>query len=62
MVACVFVQIALQAMTPAALADAVPAITLAEARKIVAQVHRGEDVHASSAVRKLAADAVRAAG
>ncbi len=54
--------IALQAVTPAALAEAVPGVTLAEARKIVAQVHRGEDVHASSSVRRTAADAVRAAG
>ncbi|MCE9571750.1 MAG: radical SAM protein [Deltaproteobacteria bacterium] len=49
-------------MTPAALAAAVPACTLAEARKLVAMVHRGEPVRASSAVRCVAADAVRAAG
>ncbi len=54
--------LALQAMTPAALAAAVPACTLAEARKLVAMVHRGEPVRASSAVRCVAADAVRAAG
>jgi 23S rRNA (adenine2503-C2)-methyltransferase len=53
--------IALQAMTPAALAAAA-GVTLAEARKIVAQVHRGEPVHASSMVRRAAADAVRAIG
>ncbi|HVK71975.1 MAG TPA: 23S rRNA (adenine(2503)-C(2))-methyltransferase RlmN [Kofleriaceae bacterium] len=55
-------RLALQAVTPAALAAAVPAITLAEARKIVAMVHRGEPVAASSAVRRAAADAVRATG
>ena len=54
--------IALQAVTPAALAAAVPAITLAEARKLVAMVHRGEPVAASSAVRRVAAEAVRAVG
>jgi len=37
-------------------------VTLAEARKLVAQVHRGEPVRASSAVRRAAADRVRAAG
>lgn len=54
--------IALQAVTPAALAAAVPAITLAEARKLVAMVHRDEPVAASSAWRSVAADAVRAVG
>ena len=54
--------IALQAITPRALAGEVTAITLAEARKIVARVHRGEPVAASSAVRRVAADAVRACG
>lgn len=54
--------LALQAVTPAALAAAVPAITLAEARKLVAMVHRDEPVAASSAVRRVAADAVRAIG
>src|SRR5262245_47598735 len=53
--------IALQAVTPAALASAV-GVSLADARKIVAQVHRGEPVHASSMVRRGAADAVNAAG
>jgi len=56
------VPVALQALTPAALAAAVPGVTLAEARKVVAQVHRGEPVRATSAVRRTAADAVRAAG
>jgi 23S rRNA (adenine2503-C2)-methyltransferase len=56
------VTLALQALTPAELTAAVPAVTLAEARKIIAMVHRDEPVHASSAVRRVAADAVRAAG
>jgi len=54
--------IALQAITPAALAARVPGVTLAEARKIVAMVHRDEPVAATSAIRRAAADAVRAAG
>ncbi len=54
--------LALQAVTPAELAEAVPAVTLAEARKLVAMVHRDEPVRPTSAVRRLAADAVRAAG
>ncbi|MEZ4360761.1 MAG: radical SAM protein [Kofleriaceae bacterium] len=54
--------LALQALTPAGLAAAVPGISLAEARKVVAMVHRDEPVRASSAVRRTAADAVRAAG
>ena len=54
--------LALQAVTPAALAGSVPGVTLAEARKLVAMVHRDEPVRASSAVRRVAADAVRAAG
>jgi 23S rRNA (adenine2503-C2)-methyltransferase len=54
--------LALQAVTPAALAAAVPQLTLAEARKLIAAVHRGEPVAASSSVRRVAADAVRAAG
>jgi 23S rRNA (adenine2503-C2)-methyltransferase len=55
-------RLALQAVTPAALAAAVPACTLPEARKLVAMVHRGEAVAPSSAVRRTAADAVAAAG
>ncbi len=55
-------RIALQAVTPAALAAQVEGVTLAEARKLVAMVHRGEPVHPSSAVRRSAAEAVRAAG
>ena len=54
--------LALQAVTPEELAAAVPAASLAEARKLIAAVHRGEPVAASSAVRRVAADAVRAAG
>jgi 23S rRNA (adenine2503-C2)-methyltransferase len=52
----------LQAVTPAQLAAAVPAVTLAEARKLVAMVHRGEPVRATAAVRRVAAAAVQAAG
>lgn len=54
--------LALQAMTPGQLAEAIPEVSLAEARKIVAQIHRGEPVAASSSVRRTAAEAVRAAG
>jgi 23S rRNA (adenine2503-C2)-methyltransferase len=54
--------LALQAVTPADLVRAVPAVSLAEARKLIAAVHRGEPVAASSAVRSVAAQAVRAAG
>jgi 23S rRNA (adenine2503-C2)-methyltransferase len=54
--------LALQAITPSDLIAAVPAVTLAEARKVIAAVHRGEPVAASSAVRRTAADAVHAAG
>jgi 23S rRNA (adenine2503-C2)-methyltransferase len=54
--------LALQAITPSDLVAAVPAVTLAEARKVIAAVHRGEPVAASSAVRRTAADAVHAAG
>ncbi|HEX3477899.1 MAG TPA: radical SAM protein [Kofleriaceae bacterium] len=54
--------LALQAVTPDDLARAVPEATLAEARKLVAAVHRGEPVAASSAVRRIAARAAAAAG
>src|SRR5690242_1975437 len=54
--------LALQAITPARLVDAVPGVTLAEARKLVAMVHRGQPVAASSHVRSTSAAAVRAAG
>ncbi|MFN0250480.1 MAG: RNA methyltransferase [Kofleriaceae bacterium] len=52
--------LALQAVTPERLAADVPEVTLAEARKLIAQVHRGEPIHASSSVRRAAAEAVRA--
>src|SRR5438093_2075256 len=54
--------LALQALTPADLVRAVLGVRLPEARKIVAAVHRGEPVAASSAVRRDAARAVAAAG
>ncbi len=54
--------LALQAVTPADLAAALPEVLLAEARKVIAAVHRGEAVVASSAVRRSAAQAVGAAG
>ena len=54
--------LALQALTPERLSTAVPAITLAEARKLIAQVHRGEPIAATSAIRRVAAEAVRAVG
>ena len=54
--------LALQAVTPQALAASVPGVTLAEARKLVAAVHRGEKIVAGSAVRRTAAEAVRAVG
>lgn len=54
--------LALQAVTPQALAASVEGVTLAEARKLVAAVHRGEKIVAGSAVRRTAAEAVRAAG
>ena len=53
--------LALQALTPDRLAAAVPEVTLAEARKLVAQVHRGEPISATGAIRRTAAEAVRAA-
>lgn len=54
--------LALQAVTPERLAATVADVTLAEARKLVAAVHRGEPVAASAAVRRTAASAVREAG
>ncbi|HMG22495.1 MAG TPA: radical SAM protein [Kofleriaceae bacterium] len=54
--------LALQAVTPEDLVRAVPEVALAEARKIVAAVHRGEPVAAGSAVRRTAARAAAAAG
>jgi 23S rRNA (adenine2503-C2)-methyltransferase len=54
--------LALQAVTPADLVAAVPGVLLSEARKIIAAVHRGEPVAASSAIRRSAAAAANAAG
>jgi 23S rRNA (adenine2503-C2)-methyltransferase len=54
--------LALQAVTPTQLAAALDGVTLAEARKLVAMVHRGEPVAPSSAVRRSAAEAARKAG
>src|SRR4051812_3664396 len=54
--------LALQAVTPDDLIRAVPEVALAEARKIVAAVHRGQPVAAGSAVRRIAAHAAAAAG
>ena len=54
--------LALQAITPERLAAAVPQVSLAEARKVIAQVHRGEVIAATSAIRRSSADAVRAIG
>ncbi len=49
-------------MTPRALTEKIPAISVAEARKIVAMVHRDEPVRPSSSVRRAAAEAACAAG
>jgi 23S rRNA (adenine2503-C2)-methyltransferase len=38
----------------------VPQVSLAEARKLIAQVHRGEPIAATSAIRRTSAEAVRA--
>ena len=54
--------LALQAVTPDDLVAAAPTVQLAEARKIIAAVHRGEPVAASSSVRRTAADAAKLAG
>ncbi|MEO8552991.1 MAG: RNA methyltransferase, partial [Kofleriaceae bacterium] len=54
--------LALQALTPEHLARQVPVLTLAEARKLVARIHRGDAILATSAIRRVAADAVREAG
>jgi 23S rRNA (adenine2503-C2)-methyltransferase len=54
--------LALQAVTPTDLVAALPAVGLAEARKIIAAVHRGEPVAASSSVRRAAAEAAIAGG
>ena len=54
--------LALQAITPERLASAVPQVSLAEARKLIAQVHRGDAIAATSAIRRSSAEAVRAIG
>jgi 23S rRNA (adenine2503-C2)-methyltransferase len=54
--------LALQAITPARLAAAVPGVALAEARKAIAMVHRGQAVAPSSSLRRGAAQAIAAAG
>jgi len=54
--------LALQALTPERLMRLVPEVTMAEARKLVAQIHRGEPIAATSAIRSVAARAVRDAG
>lgn len=53
----------LQGVTPAALARAVPELSLEEARRVVAQVHRDEDPRTpSSGVRRTSREAVTRAG
>jgi 23S rRNA (adenine2503-C2)-methyltransferase len=54
--------LALQALTPERLARLVPLVTPAEARKLVAQIHRGEPISPSSSIRRVAASAVREIG
>jgi 23S rRNA (adenine2503-C2)-methyltransferase len=56
-------RLALQGLTPALLAQALPRLTLEEARRVVAQVHRDEDpATPSSGVRRASREAVVAAG
>jgi 23S rRNA (adenine2503-C2)-methyltransferase len=54
--------LALQAITPEQLAGHVSGVTLSEARKLIARVHRGEPIIATSAIRRSAAEAVRRRG
>ncbi len=54
--------LALQAITPQALADSCAPLTIADARKVVSAVHRGIPVELVAGVRRVAMDAVRAAG
>jgi 23S rRNA (adenine2503-C2)-methyltransferase len=54
--------IALQALTPQQLHERVAGVSLAQARKAVAAVHRHEDVVPHSALSRAAADAIVAAG
>ncbi len=53
----------LQGVTPACLARAVPDLSLTEARRVIAQVHRDEDpATPSSGIRRTSREAVLAAG
>jgi 23S rRNA (adenine2503-C2)-methyltransferase len=54
--------LALQALTPEAMARACAPLNLAEARKVVAAVHRAAPLQGVRGVRRVAIDAVRAAG
>jgi 23S rRNA (adenine2503-C2)-methyltransferase len=54
--------LALQALTPEALACACSALTPAESRKVVAAIHRGAPLHGLTGVRRTAIEAVRALG
>jgi 23S rRNA (adenine2503-C2)-methyltransferase len=55
--------LALQGLAPSDLAAAIPGLALEDARRIVAQVHRDEDVRTpSSIIRRTAREAVVAAG
>jgi 23S rRNA (adenine2503-C2)-methyltransferase len=55
--------IPLQGMTPGELVAAIPGLALVDARRIVAQVHRDEDVRTpSSIIRRTAREAVGAVG
>ena len=54
--------LALQAITPQALADLCAPLTPAEARKVVAAVHRGCSLDRLVGVRRVAMDAVRGSG
>jgi len=56
-------RLSLQGLTPEELARAIPAVSLEEARRIVAQVHRDEDVATpSSGIRRAAREAAVAEG
>ena len=56
-------RIALQGVSPNDLAGAIPGLALQDARRIIAQVHRDEDVRTPSAIiRRTAREAVAAAG
>lgn len=54
--------LALQALTPEQLAARIEGVTLAEARKIVARIHRDQPVVPAGDIRRSAAAAVAAAG